>query len=717
MMNLLLRFLSSSLFTILLIAANAVPISVTAQNLLQNGRSPEQIPAELMAYAPNGIGQGQTVWVGLQLRHPPQWHTYWKNPGDSGLPTTFQWTLPTGVQAGEIVWPVPKQLPVADMVTYGYDGTVLLVVPLTITPEFKPSSADLDMSLHASWLACKQECVPQEGTFELHLPVEGSIAAKASFFEAAFLSWPKTLANPGSVTMAGQHLNIVITGLPTEWHNQSLELFSEIPDVIAPAHPWSQSWQGAVWTARVPIAPNRSASPDALPLVVVSDTAGHRSGFATVAQVKGDWPTQTGAVVSPPPVLALPGSLAFWLALPGALLGGMLLNLMPCVFPVLAIKVLSISRHHGDPRRQRRSALAYGVGVVLSFVALGGLMLAVRSAGEQLGWGFQLQSPAVVAALAVLFTVMGLNLAGLFEWGQCVPSCVANLQVQNTTANAFLSGMLAVVIASPCTAPFMGASLGFSLGLPVWQALLVFLALGVGMALPFLVLMGSPSLLRYLPRPGAWMNTFRRGMAFPMLATVVWLLWVLDQQGGSVTALLALLLGLAGVLWALGLQGRSRWIMATLSIAVLAFLASVVGHSVIQPLNAKSTAGSERWQAWSSGKVEDAMARGLPVLVDFTAAWCVTCQFNKRVLSDAAVVSDFDSNKVVLLRADWTRRDPAITAALAQLQRNGVPVDVLYVPGCSPRILSELLTVSDLRHALANTNRCDAHSTSVVGSQ
>jgi thiol:disulfide interchange protein DsbD len=397
----------------------------------------------------------------------------------------------------------------------------------------------------------------------------------------------------------------------------------------------------------------------------------------------------------------LPSSI--WVALLGAFLGGMILNLMPCVFPVLAIKVVGFARHGTQPHRQRVGGLAYSAGVVLSFVALGALMLVLRSAGEQLGWGFQLQSPAVVAALAVLFTVIGLNLAGLFEFGQFVPSSVAMLEVKNPSVDAFLSGVLAVVIASPCTAPFMGASLGLALSLPPLQALLIFAAIGVGMALPYLAASWSPALASKLPRPGAWMDTFRRAMAFPMFATVVWLVWVLGQQSGidGAAALLALLLGLTLVIWAMGLHGRSRTVMITISIACFALLTGTIGQNVIKTAE-NGTPSTGLWQAWAPGKVDQLLATGTPVFVDFTAAWCVTCQYNKKTtLASAELLADFAARKVTLLRADWTRRDPAITAALAQLGRNGVPVYVLYQAGRAPVVLSEILSVAEVRGALA----------------
>ena len=348
--------------------------------------------------------------------------------------------------------------------------------------------------------------------------------------------------------------------------------------------------------------------------------------------------------------------------------------------------------------------MAYGAGVVLSFLALGALLLALRSAGEQLGWGFQLQSPAVVAALAVLFTLLGLNLAGLFEFGQFLPGRVASAQAKNPIVNSLLSGVLAVAIASPCTAPFMGASMGLAATLPAEQALLIFAALGVGMALPLALAGLIPAVARVLPRPGAWMETFRRLMAFPMFATVVWLVWVVGQQSGidGAGALLALLVALAWVVWSLALRTPARHILAAVSVAALAYLTFALGPYVLAPVQAQAIANGERWQAWEPGRVEQLVAAGQPVFVDFTAAWCVTCQVNKKTtLSHADVLADLDAKKVATLKADWTRRDPAITAALAQLGRNGVPLYVIYKPGVAPVLLSELLSVGQVRGELA----------------
>jgi thiol:disulfide interchange protein DsbD len=333
------------------------------------------------------------------------------------------------------------------------------------------------------------------------------------------------------------------------------------------------------------------------------------------------------------------------------------------------------------------------------------VIVALRAAGEQLGWGFQLQSPAVVASLAVLFTLIGLNLSGVFEFGNLLPSSVASLEAKHPVVNAFLSGVLAVAIASPCTAPFMGASLGFAIAVPAAQALLIFLALGVGMALPYLVISWAPAIGRVLPRPGAWMDVFRKLMAFPMFATVAWLVWVIGQQSGidGAGALLGLLVALSLVVWAFTLAGCARFAIGAVGIACFVGLAWVAGGNITRPPNAASAAHAEgAWQPWEPGRVDQIVATGQPVFVDFTAAWCVTCQVNKRTtLSRDDVMDAFAAKKVALLRADWTRRDPAISAALAQLGREGVPVYVFYSPGKAPVILSELLDAKEVKDAIA----------------
>ncbi|MGK6310586.1 protein-disulfide reductase DsbD family protein [Variovorax sp. DT-64] len=686
------------------------------------------VRAELVAHAPQGVSAGAPVWVGLQIAHQPEWHTYWKNAGDSGLPTELAWSLPAGVSAGEIAWPVPKKIPIGTLANYGYEDTVLLPVPLTVAPDFKPpaslAGADaLDIKLKASWLVCRKECIPEDGEFLLRLPIQGSTAVHQNAFDAALAARPVPLDKSGSIAIEGQKLQVRLEGLPAAARGKTLELFPETAEVIHTAavlgKDWTQAWDGDTWIASVPLAEQRSANPGTLPVVVALAEADRQAGqpvaWRAEAPVSGTWPAAAPRVeVSPglkaaleantaPPLPQPTGS--FIAALLGAFLGGLLLNLMPCVFPVLAIKVLGFTRRADDHAGHRTAAVAYTAGVMLSFLALGAAMLALRAAGAELGWGFQLQSPAVVAALAALFTLIGLNLAGLFEFRMLAPSSVCSAQVEHPVANDFLSGVLAVVIASPCTAPFMGASMGFTIGLPATQALLIFAALGFGLALPYLAAGFVPGVARLLPKPGPWMNILRRLLAFPIFATVAWLVWVLGQQSGidGAGALLALLVCLAAIVWALTLRGRTRVVLASLMIAVTAVLAGTIGANVVRnAAPAVAASAGERWQPWSPARVSELSAQGRPVFVDFTAAWCVTCQYNKRsTLADAALLAEFDARKVAMLRADWTRRDPEITAALAALGRSGVPAYVLMAPGRAPVVLTEILSKEEVRAALA----------------
>jgi thiol:disulfide interchange protein DsbD len=708
------KFFHRPLVAAFLIAACFISTGAGAQNQIKTIVTTAQVRAELMAHAPDGADPGKEVWLGLQLTHQPEWHTYWKNSGDSGLPTTLQWTLPVGVTAGEIAWPLPKKIPIGNLANYGYDATVLLPVPLTITRAFKPTlpNSEIEVKLKANWLVCRKECIPEEGEFALKIPIRGSTAINSAAFNAAFAAQPHALTGSGPADSHGQidgnAIKLTVQGLPIALRGKTLDFFPETPEVIATAAPWTQVWNGDIWSARVPLSVERSNSPAVMPVVLAADGQAYRAEL----KVLGVWPTvpANATVATAPELASTPAAppvtppITLLAALLGALLGGLILNLMPCVFPVLAIKVMSFTRHANDRRGHRISGLAYSAGVVISFLALGSLMLGLRSAGEQLGWGFQLQSPAMVAALAALFTVMGLNLAGVFQFGHFLPNRVLLLEAKNPAINAFLSGVLAVAIASPCTAPFMGASLGLALGLPALQALLIFTTIGVGMALPYLAASLLPAVAKLLPRPGAWMDTFRRAMAFPMFATVVWLVWVLGQQSGidGAGALLALLVALSALLWSLTLKGRSRTIVATISVAVCALLVATIGRNIVKPAEVTAAASStERWQAWAPGRVEQALASGTPVFVDFTAAWCVTCQYNKKTtLVNKDVLADLQAKKVTLLRADWTRRDPAITTALAQLGRNGVPVYVLYKVGGAPVMLSEILSVPEVRAAL-----------------
>ena len=673
-----------------------------------------QVRAELVAHAPEGVGAGKPVWLGLKIEHQPHWHTYWKNPGDSGLPTTLIWTLPAGVGAGEIEWPAPQRLPIGPLMNYGYEGTLLLPVALTLPAG--SAGSGLEVKLRAEWLVCKDVCIPEGGDFVIKLPAQSAVAGHAALFDAARAAAPRPMPEArATASVEGGALQVRVDGLPPAWQGKTLNFFPETAGVINNAAVLQARWQGSQWQATVPLDAQRSASPATMPAVLrLSQDQG--SVVVTLA-VTGPWP----AVVAPAPYPGLdsaaaerpqpaasPASLPWALLL--ALAGGALLNLMPCVFPVLSLKMLAVAGKGADRRALLAGGVAYTVGVVVSFLVLAGLLLALRAGGEQLGWGFQLQSPVVVAVLAGLFTLIGLNLAGVFELGSVLPSSWMAARARHPIVDSAVTGVLAVAVASPCTAPFMGASLGLAVTLPTWQALSVFAALGLGMALPYLAATAWPPLARALPRPGVWMVHFKTAMAFPMFATVVWLVWVLGQQSGidGAAALLGLLLALAFAAWGLGsasLGPRARIGFGAASVAVLA-----AGAAWAVPLlrheapTSTGVAMGERWQPWSPERVAQANAEGRTVFVDFTAAWCVTCQINKRALNDSTVLADFDARGVLLLRADWTRRDATIAAELSRLGRSGVPVYAFYAPGAAaPRVLSEILSTAEIRAALVAT--------------
>lgn len=674
-----------------------------------------QVRAELVAHAPEGIAPGKSFWLGLLIRHQPGWHTYWRNPGDSGLPTMLTWVLPAGVKAGDIDWPAPHRLPFGSLVNYGYEETIVLPVPAQVDADF--GGKQVDVQLRADWLVCKVECIPESGEFRLTLPTHASVVTHRAAFEAAFAAQPVTLPDVKATASAeGYALVLRVEGLPERVAGKQAEAYFETSGLIEHAEPVLQSWDGQVWEARALLSPQRSASPEVVPVVVAFE--GREDIVRVEAPMTTPWsqvaavPTKAaptfdfGRFDRPAPVSAT-GNLSFTLSLVFAFIGGLLLNLMPCVFPVLSLKLIGFADRAHERAQLVTGGFAYTAGVLLSFVALAGLLLALRAAGEQLGWGFQLQEPLFVAALAVLFTVIGLNLAGVFELRAVLPANIGGWQLRHPTADAFFTGIIAVAIASPCTAPFMGAALGFAIGLPAVQALAVFAMLGLGMAAPYLFASLVPAVARALPRPGPWLLRFKILMAFPMFATVVWLIWVLGMQTGldGAVAMLGVLLVVALVAWVWGspVVGRAR---IALGIPALVLLGAAIAWAMPALHSAPSitAAADEVWEPWSPQRMAAYRAQGRAVFVDFTAAWCVTCQYNKRTtLADERVLAAFAERNVALMRADWTSRDDEISAELVALGRTGVPVYALYPPDEfePPHLLSELPTLDEVRQAVA----------------
>jgi thiol:disulfide interchange protein/DsbC/DsbD-like thiol-disulfide interchange protein len=691
--------------------------------------STPQVRAELVAHAPDGVQTGKTFWLGLQLQHAREWHTYWRNPGDSGLPTQLEFILPPGLEVGPVIWPLPKKLSAGTLTNYGFDGDALLAVAVKVTSAYRaPSNGQLPVQLHANWLVCRLECIPQEGDFALQLPTQSSFANHAKAFTSLIEQQATQLATPQKAArFDGDFLVAAVEGLPAAWVGQKLSIFPTEPELLESStdqHALAeQSWQGSTWSVRLPVSTARNDSPTKLGWLLVSQVTGEsRQGVELVLPVSGAWPSPTVkayAEVSASklastatPSANIDGAFGFILALAGALLGGLILNAMPCVLPILAIKVLGFAQHGASKHLRRLTGVAYTVGVVASFLALGSAVLVLRTMGEQLGWGFQLQTPAVVAALAVLFTLIALNLWDVFSLGNVLPTNLASLQSRHPVVDALLSGVLAVAVASPCTAPFMGASLGVAMTMPTWQALSVFACMGLGLAMPFLLASWVPAVAQALPKPGMWMVNLRHALAFPMLATVIWLLWVFGLQT-SVTQVMLLLGGLLVValtVWACRFRTALARVIQVSGLLAIVWIGLEVlaSPSATLQTQAPSTtvrtatqASGDLWQHWTATAVQTELAQGRAVFVDFTAAWCVTCQINKQTtLNQPELLADFAAKQVRLMRADWTRRDPAISRALAELGRSGVPVYVLYAPNRAPQVLSELLSVAQVRQAL-----------------
>ena len=684
------------------------------------------VTAELVAEQ-TALVPGTTTTLALRLAIDPGWHTYWRNPGESGLPTTLAWRLPPGYSAGDIAWPAPLALPAGPLVNYGYEGEVLHLVPLKVPSDAKLGSSTT-LATRADWLVCRETCIPDGADLTLELP----IAAQADFdtrWHKSIAATRDALPRPlsagweAAATASGAvvTLNLAARGSPGR-----MAFFAERERNIEPSAPQTQRTAG---DGRVelllPVAHDLAGDFKRLQGVLTAER-GFETERGIVRAVAVDVAVSGTPIAGPKPAqaastidLGAPSAtnLSLPVALALALAGGLLLNLMPCVLPVLSLKAVGLATSPVDDRNgHRREGIAFALGVVVAFALLGAAIAGLRAAGEQLGWGFQLQSPAVVTALTLLFFVMALNLSGVFEFGSLVPARLASWSHANRHANAFGSGVLAVVIASPCTAPFMGASLGYALGEPIAITLGVFVALGVGMALPYLALAWYPAWRRWLPRPGHWMITLKQLLAFPLYATVAWLVWVLGAQVGNdaIIRIGGALVLVAFALWAWrAFRGgaHAAW-------AAIAVLVGLAGFVVAWPLlvadrdpvasagagAATPRAVADGWEPYSEQRVVELSNAGRQVFVDFTAAWCITCQVNKRlVLNDARVRDAFRRNGVALVRADWTRRDPAITRALASLGRSGVPVYVLYRKGREPLLFPEVLQRESLIGAVAGS--------------
>ncbi len=660
----------------------------------------DHIDVELIA-STSSVQPGQKLTVALRLKPDEHWHTYWKNPGDSGLATQIDWQLPEGFKAGPIQWPAPQRIDVGPLANYGYDGEVLLLTDIEV-PDSIP--AHVPIRAAAFWLVCEEICIPGDAELLLDLPAGPAApdpvwAARIEQVRAALPDQANGL-EVEAVLAAGQQW---ILSLPRSALRSvgQLSFFPEEEGWIEYASRQQVVEQGDTVQLHIAAGAGATGKQGRLNGVLVA-----MPGFAngTGSAVISAAVTLTDTLPAPPPPVASAGrnSLTLAVALAFAFIGGVILNLMPCVFPVVGIKVLTfVENSRSSPASLRGHGLLFALGVLVCFWAVAGALLALRAGGATLGWGFQLQSPLVVSALALLFFVLALNMSGVFELGTRAQQLAGSVRAQSGYADAFLSGVIATLVATPCTAPFMGAALGFAITQSAPLAMAVFTALALGMAAPYLVLSFSPKLVGRLPKPGTWMVSLKQALAFPLYLTVVWLVWVLGRQIG-VDAVARLLIGMT--LFGAGLWVYGRWNLSfaprvrTIARA-MAILLAVAGVALGWPhdsarQDASLATSSGHWKPWSPDAVDAARDNGQPVFVDFTAAWCVTCQVNKRlVLNRDAVQGRFREGNVVTMVADWTNRDPQISRTLDALGRSGVPVYALYPPGTgAPMLLPELLT-------------------------
>ncbi|MEX0959223.1 MAG: thioredoxin family protein [Burkholderiales bacterium] len=661
----------------------------------------ELIPAS-MAVTP-----GEPFTVALRMTMEDRWHTYWRNPGDSGLPTTIQWTLPEGFEAGPILWPVPERIDIGPLANYGYKNEVLLITDIRTPDSIR--GLLVPIKARADWLVCEEICIPGDAELSIMLPVGPSSPNPlwANAIEATRDGLPREL--PGldaAATLAGDEwlISIAREAVP---RLGKLEFFPHDDGWIRYASPQRLVTVGDRHQIRFDAAPGARDLEGELAGVLVARPA-FSAGVpgATVAMA-----FDTAAALPPAPVSTPAGNVTLLAALALAFVGGIILNLMPCVFPIVSIKLLGfVQQSGGNNASLRAHGLVFAAGVVVCFWAVAGVLLGLRAGGEALGWGYQLQSPLVVSALAILFFALALNLSGVFHFGDSMQQLAGSVRARSGYLDAFLAGLLATVVATPCTAPFMGVALGFALTQPASDAMLVFTFLALGMASPYILLSFSPALMRRLPKPGAWMDTFRRILAFPLYLTVVWLAWVLGRQVGvdGVAKLLVALTLFGAALWVYGHWRHSPSARARYAAVLMSALLAAGGVLAAWPASeardpvAYEYPSSDAWKQWSPGAVEAAQSEGKAVFVDFTAAWCVTCQVNKQlVLNRGAVLRRFAEADVQLLRADWTNQDPEITEALRLLGRSGVPVYAMYpADGGAPELLPELLTESRVMEAI-----------------
>jgi thiol:disulfide interchange protein/DsbC/DsbD-like thiol-disulfide interchange protein len=665
---------------VLLSTIGAAVIGLTIAGAQTGPAGPRHVTASLVAETQT-VTPGRPFQVALRQIIQPGWHTYWLNPGDSGLPTAIEWTLPPGFKASPIVWPTPKRIAYGPVVDYGYENEILLAVTIEVPANLAPGS-EIALSAHASWLVCSDTCIPEDSELAISARVAAQAEPDPYWAERFALNRANLpLPNPFPTTTTVADGKIVVdikTGDASRLRD--VMFFPEEANVIDDGAPQELS-----------------VRPDGLTLTLLRNGAKPPPAVFKGLLVFHDSAAQADAgpkaiLISAPLVSGSPdtlGAFAFLWAAVLAFAGGFLLNLMPCVLPVLSIKAFAlVDNARASPRAARLQGVAYGAGVLLSFAVIAALLIGFRAAGAELGWGFQLQSPVFVAAMIYVLFAVGLNLSGVFSFGDRLAGVAGELGSVERYSGSFLTGALATFIATPCTAPFMAAALGYAITQPWYRSLVIFEAVGLGLAFPYLAIAYSPGLRRFLPRPGIWMLRLKQFLAFPIYGTAVWLAFVLAQESGAlgVTAALAGLVLIAFAVWLYDVMRASehRWRPLGVGCSALAAFGACALLVLTNADRASPVVGAPKaetltWLPFSTARIDELQAGGRPVFVDFTADWCITCKLNERVaLADRAVLRAFAEAGVATLRADWTRQDPAVTRMLEANGRAGVPLYLFY---------------------------------------
>jgi len=654
------------------------------------------------------VAPGTTVDIALRTVLDKNWHTYWRNPGDSGEPVQISWKLPEGMQTkGELYWPLPYTIPTGPIINYGFEGAPLFPQQFTVSNDAVAGDI-LNVEADVYYLVCYDVCIPEQATLTLPLQIGESVIDNRwrDMISIAKSETPKRGAIKGAMAKKDTDVELTFTNLPEGADISKAYFFPYDLGVLAHSSPQVKIEGTDGLALSVPadfLWSNKM--PAVVEGVLKYEMDGESVGQEVSMTVGTTLDIGTREVLLSDSATA-PAKITFLAAIIGAFLGGLVLNLMPCVFPVISIKALSIAKTaHGERSEIRKGAWLYTAGVMATFLALVVVLLVLKAGGSEIGWGFQLQSPKLVAGLALLMFIIGLNLLGVFEIGTGLQNTGSGLVKagDNSAMSSFMTGALAVIVATPCTAPFMAGAVGYALAQPAYVTIAVFTALAIGFALPFLLIAYIPGVLSKLPKPGPWMIRFREILAFPMFAAAIWLVWVLSLQAGE-DGVLNILLAMLAFGFAVWLFKRSNMISKVLG--GLALILAVALPVTISP-SAQAVSAELETQAWSVEKVAQLRAEGRPVFVDFTAAWCVTCKVNEKlVLSKPDVQQIFADTDTAFLVADWTNKNDVIARELAKHGRSGVPLYLYFTPGqnsVSPVILPQVLTEGVLRKTLTGT--------------